>query len=571
MKTEKFDEEFRRKLLGLPAEADPGEVERILSFVNANGPSLPNLGWGKLLLYGGSSLLLLGSLSYNIFQTYRNTNLQSSLDSLTHRPVGRVMSSEVIRHDTVYITQSGPSKALASESVPGIAVETGGYKLGEPSNSNQSDEIGRKRSLVTGNTKYAQSGHEDNSSQPEASSSRSVLRSTTPLAAPAQPVGLTQRRKRSNQIRPEADSLITTSPLTTLDRFLMGTVNPAAQTARISRPAPTEGKGMDNTDPNGGPAAVSRSTTRRVKKGPRIISSFDRTNRLVTNHSSKHNHGTIDSPPTTGFTAINTDHSTLSVSISDVNRQPIIAEPLASLPLRTALKPVAIFLPRRSLTIPKGEFFVKTTRRSWHLTRPRLSVPSAQYRIGAGLTGGSDQVGGALLGEIWLTRRWSVLAGLQLGYNQGFRYRNEQEFNEYQIEDFRQTYASQVPLTSDIQDIKQISLLIQAPIQLAYHYPLGRQWGLRFGIGTNLTLWVRNAVSYNYWENSRSPEHGSSIIRKPTYVLDNLILSTSLERPWKKWLLRAGPFISPQLRPVSYKPEDLSWGANLQVLYRLGK
>ncbi|GAB4043268.1 hypothetical protein GCM10028774_58180 [Spirosoma jeollabukense] len=249
----------------------------------------------------------------------------------------------------------------------------------------------------------------------------------------------------------------------------------------------------------------------------------------------------------------------------------ISIEPLANLQMGAASNQLAIISPSRSLIVPKSELAVKAPRRSWHLAMPSLSVPNAQYRIGAGLTGGSDQVGGALLGEIMVKRHWSVQAGLQLAYNQGFHYRDEQDFNEHQKEDFRQTYASQVPSSSDIEDISQLTLLIQVPIQVAYHYPLGRQWGLRLGLGTELNLWERSTVSYNYRENGRSSEHELSGSKDHIHTVNNLILSTSVERSWKKWLFRAGPFISPQLRPVENKRDELSWGANLQVLYRLGK
>ncbi|GAB4038514.1 hypothetical protein GCM10028809_56930 [Spirosoma gilvum] len=202
---------------------------------------------------------------------------------------------------------------------------------------------------------------------------------------------------------------------------------------------------------------------------------------------------------------------------------------------------------------------------------PSLSVPNAQYRIGTGLTGGSDQAGGALLGEIMLNRHWSVQAGVQLGYSQGFNYRDEQDFNEHQKEDFRETYASQVPSSSTIQDIQQMTFLAQIPIQVAYHYPFGRQWGLRLGLGTDLNLWGRSVVSFDYRENSRSSEHELARSNEHVHAFKNLMLSTTLERSWRKWQFRAGPFISPQLRSVDYKRDDLSWGANLQIFYRLGK
>ncbi|MBN8826603.1 MULTISPECIES: hypothetical protein [unclassified Spirosoma] len=289
------------------------------------------------------------------------------------------------------------------------------------------------------------------------------------------------------------------------------------------------------------------------------------------NHSRRQKQRKIEGPPTTGFTPAIPENPGSSELMSTIDRQLIIAEPLISQQTRTTSNRLAIISPSQSLIVPKSEVSGKAPRRTWHLTMPNLTVPNAQYRIGAGLVGGSDQARGALLGEIMLNRHWSVQTGLQLGYNQGFHYRDEQDFNEHQKVDFRETYASQVPLSSTIQDIQQITLLVQIPFQIAYHYPFGRQWGLRLGLGTELNLWGRSAVSFDYRENSRSSEHELTRSKEHTHTIDNLLLSTALERSWRKWQFRAGPFISPQLRPVDYKRDDLSWGANLQIFYRLGK
>ncbi|MVM30932.1 hypothetical protein GO755_12895 [Spirosoma sp. HMF4905] len=573
MKTDRFDEEFRRKLLGLPAEADPGEVERIQGFVKANQPTLPGFGWGKLLLYGGSSLLLIGSLSYNVIQTYRNTHLQSSIDSLTHQPVVQATPNQGVRHDTVYITRSGSTQEIGAKSVPGTAPETVENEPVEQVNATQLDEIGRKGSVATGDTKSPQSGDEVRSSQPEATSLRPALRSTNKVAT-AESAAPSQRGEKSSQVRTEVDSLAATSPIISSGRLLTEKANPTTRTKRINKPAPAGVEKVEGLSVNDRISSAGRAESRRrnnVKGRQTILPANENSGLLVTDQSHKQNRQTSSNPPTSGFTPVITENANSNASIPEINRQTIPAEPLASLQASTTSTKLAIISPSHSLVVPKNELAVKATRRPWHLTMPNLSVPNAEYRLGVGLMGGSDQAGGALLGEIMLNRHWSVQTGLQLGYKQGFHYRDEQDFNEHQKEDFRQTYAPQLSSSSDIQDINQMTLLVQVPIQVAYHFPLGRQWGIRLGLGTELKLWERSTVSFDYQESSRSSEHELSRSKDHVHTINNLILSTAIERSWKKWQFRAGPFISPQLRSTGNKPDDLSWGANLQVFYRLGK
>ena len=580
MKTERFDEAFRRKLLGLPAEADPGEVERIHGFVNANNPALPSWGWGKLLLYGGSSLLLLGSLSYNVIQTYRNTHLQSSIDSLTQRPVDPVASRNVIRHDTVYITRSGNN--IESTSLPGTSAETPSQKPLKQAHINQTTATRPVGSVAMERSKLSKPGLEVVSNRVEAVSPRSGSKSTKPTTVNTSTVLKQPREGRElyGKVQTETNKSVASLPPVPVS-VARSTEEKERQANGSETPPtsmPTETKlGVGNL-PTGRllpatPASSHRSTTGRQTSSDKrqLVSINERKGLLTTNYSRKRNQRTIYSTPTTEFSPATVENPNSTRSVSVVNRQQITAEPLAILKTGTTSNPLSIISPSRPLIVPKSELSVKATRRWGHLAMPRLSVPNAQYRIGGGLTGSSDQVGGALLGEIMLNRHWSVQTGLQLAYNSGFHYRDEQEFDEHEKENFRQTYASQVPSSSDIEDIKQMSRLVQVPIQVAYHYSLGRHWGLRLGLGTNLTVWTHSTLNYSYRENSRSYEHGSSLIEEPTYFFNNLTLSAAVERSWKKWLFRAGPFISPQLRQVGYKSDDLFWGANVQVLYRMSK
>ena len=569
MKTERFDEEFRRKLLGLPAEADPGEVERIHGFVNANKSALPSWGWGKLLLYGGSSLLLLGSLSYNVIQTYRNTRLQSSFDSLAHRSVVQTMPSEVIRHDTVYITRSKKTEPIVSVTEPVTESKTTGKEPLEQGSSRQSNETRRDGSVAIGNASSPQLSNEARSSPSEANSPRTSLRSTTPVAT-TESAAPNQHTEKSSQVRTEADRVIETSPGISSDRLLTEKTSPISKSERINKPAPTGVERVEGVYLTADLPTTTRSKNRRRHKGQQSFPSSDRHDLLATNQSNKQDKRTASGPSSVGFTTANTESPRSGALISGLNRQPIPVGPLASRQPIPSTQ-LAIISPSRPLIIPIYGLPAKATRQPRHSQMPDLSVPTAQYRIGAGLTGGDDQLGGALLGEVMLNPRWSVQAGLRIGYGQGFHYGDEHDFNEHQHADFRQKYASQVSSSSDIEDIKQVSLLVQAPLQVAYHLPIGRKWNLRLGAGTDLDVWVHSAIRYDYRENSRSSEHALSQTNEPVHVFNNLTLSTAVERSWRKWVFRAGPFISPQLRPVNYKPDDLSWGANLQLLYRIGK
>ena len=515
MKTERFDDEFRRKLLGLPADTDPGEVERVYLHMQTHRPAHPGVGWGKILLFGGMGLLLTASLIYNFIQSYRNTHLQVSLDSLAQK--SRLTQNQ-ITHDTVYVTRLSPKK---------ITIDKPQSEAIKQSNGDESTE----GQLTTSSKR-----------DPELTevASEPVHRINELADKATFPPTLANRRGKA---RAPADSAnIVAKPVPEATTSVEGTVVRAhdertqpwriTRQRHVARPTvtkPVTGVAKNNQFPLSRPHRPLRSET--------VASAED----------------IISTEPVTEF-----------------NRQPI--EQLTSQPLSKAtilnksLVAYRVAVPPTTLTVTKQH------RQRWHLSLPSLSVPNAQYRLGGGLTGGAeDQVGGTVFGEVALNPRWSFQTGVRVLHSQGFHYRNERDFEDHQDEDFHQLYTPQLPLMSDIEDINLSSVIAQVPIQLAYHYPLSKQWRLRLGIGTDLDLWVRSIVSYKYQGTGRSSERGMIAVEPSVHLFNNVTLTPSVEWYRKRWLFRAGPFISPQLRSVSYKPDDLSWGINLQVLYQLGK
>jgi hypothetical protein len=104
MKTEQFDDEFRKKLLGLDPSDE--EVDRIYNYVSSNGNITPHFSWTKILIYGLVASFLIGSLTFNYIQNLTNKKLSSSLDSLKNRITSVELNSTQktsLRVDTVYI------------------------------------------------------------------------------------------------------------------------------------------------------------------------------------------------------------------------------------------------------------------------------------------------------------------------------------------------------------------------------------------------------------------------------------------------------------------------------------
>lgn len=541
MKTDRFDEEFRRKLQDLPVDADKADVERTYAYVRTNNPVMYGIGWSKLLLFGVGGLLLLGSLLYNSIQYVHTTQLQTSLDSLSRQSTSQVVGSGVVQYDTIYITRTEMTGSYSSPTSPD------GYQEAAPESSVKPSAPFSSAPQLVDEVPPGETRVVSRAGQRERGVSIGTVPSKSSLPADAS-VDASQPVERTTPRIESADAVESVASNSSSTNQLSRSVAISPATPPLSE------KKTSVTEPFAGTESTRRwtvTTTRSTSQ--RKDRQANQLGRQV---------GIVPS--------VNNSGSEITAAAI---RPVIIAEPLANRPLIPASGSPGNRLADRSLTVPKTELagVTKATKRPWHLIIPRLSVPKAQYRAGVGLLGGSDQLSGALLGELQINRHWSVQAGIQVSLVDGFHYRDEQDFGKHRNNDFRQTYGVLAPTAADLEDINLRSTLFQLPVQVAYHYPLGRQWGLRFGLGTELTVGARSTVGYDYRENNRSNEYELTVNNGSVNVFNNLTVSTSLERSWKRWYFRAGPFISPQLRPVSYKSDDLLWGGSLQVLYLLGK
>ncbi len=207
-------------------------------------------------------------------------------------------------------------------------------------------------------------------------------------------------------------------------------------------------------------------------------------------------------------------------------------------------------------------------RGPFRLNLPTISLPNPQYFGGVGFMGGNEHLGGSLLGEVRLNRHWSVQTGIRLMALTGFDFHSDEDFKKEDGRDFRNLYAPNVAPGNEIQHIQQIYGLVQIPLTVAYHYPLGRAWGLRLGLGTNLDLLAHSRITFDFERSGRDFEHGLHESNVPVSLFNNATISAGVERQWKRVLFRASPYISPQLKRVSYKDDAFYWGGQVQVLWQ---
>jgi hypothetical protein len=109
MKTEQFDDAFRRKIGGISPPFDDAEIDRINDYVNIN--KTPTF-WGsysKIATYALGTVLVTGIIASILTQHYENKDLRSQLISLQNKIDKSATPSVIMNTDTVYINRNQPS------------------------------------------------------------------------------------------------------------------------------------------------------------------------------------------------------------------------------------------------------------------------------------------------------------------------------------------------------------------------------------------------------------------------------------------------------------------------------
>lgn len=201
--------------------------------------------------------------------------------------------------------------------------------------------------------------------------------------------------------------------------------------------------------------------------------------------------------------------------------------------------------------------------------KKQFQWPDWHYYPGAGFDAGKDAAGASALGEIRLSPKWSVQTGLGWQQITGPGYYTAEQYKQQTGQDFRKLYAPYVAENVDLLNIEHSYQVIQVPVAFAYHYRLHPAWALRFGLGTDLTVYGQQRIHFDYKEDNLSFDQGeyNASFRVPAF--SNLTAQIGIERSWKRFLFRLGPVANWQLRNVAYAKSNFSPGFRLQVLYRI--
>lgn len=200
-----------------------------------------------------------------------------------------------------------------------------------------------------------------------------------------------------------------------------------------------------------------------------------------------------------------------------------------------------------------------------------ISLDNLKYRVGISLNAGSEEIGGSLLSEVLFSKNWSINAGLKILNVGGRSYFTAEQYLFDTKHDFRELYAPFVPLSNDILNIDFQHYLLQVPVGITYRYPLRKDFTLLFSTTTDLNVYGRQIINFDYKEDSRKFDQGNAHDKISTGILNNIEFSAGLEKKLNRMVFQAYPYLSFPFRETSYKREEFVLGAKLRFFVNLSK
>lgn len=483
MKTEQFDDEFRKKLLGFDPSDE--EVDRIYQYVSSNGTRKAHFSWAKFLVYGLAVLLLAGSLRFNYVQNTTNKKLLFSLDSLKTRiTAADVKSSQklAIRVDTLYVTRYIEKSNTAENRQELLYTrQNSDSKIQQPNN----------RFVPGEKAKNTELGQVDSS-------------------------GITPSETGDNGAKSTARNKASTGESNTISGNIPG---------------------------KNGAYRTTRNEDNRISKAV-----YNHENDLLKAAPAIQNH--------LADIGENSNHAE--------SRRPLLTE--LSRIGKIYLSPTSLKLP--DLKTPERLSSASKEKSKYYSESIKSALKKMDYYIGVSLDAGYRQVAGSLLGEVRITPKWSFQTGIRWTEITARSYDTAEQYSLQTGQDFRNLYAPYVPKGVDLLNIEQNYQFVQLPFTIAYHYGIGSDWGLRFGLGSDLSIYSVKDIHFDYRENSQSfnkGEYNSKLAVKP---FNDITINLGLERRTNKFLFRVSPFVSPQIRKTEFSNGNLLWGARAQVLYK---
>ena len=520
MKTDQFDDAFRRKVEELHPSTYPEEVARIAGYVRQN---LPLSFWQKFgtgITYSVTAATITALLSTLFYQNYVNKTLLKQVAVLNQK-VEKLATVVAQKTDTVVVFKYKNADGVSQDNVrqTSLIIEKATTALRTKNTFENKPTVQSVAPLI-------------------ASANEKTAKTTAGIANVKRP-----RNNYTNDVAKESENKIPASKNETVD---------------------LEDKNLayEAKEPSSGLA--------------RDIGS--QKNKTLTSKSNN----SKDIDLRTGGRQTKTE--TLEYVDAGAEPQPnnaILLSALLPKPLHldSTFRPVSHDLPATgfknfavSTNAPQA-----TPRERLKINWPDVSLKNLRFGVGLGSSVAQNQLGAGLLTEILVSNRWSITTGLGAATSGKQEFDDEDQFKQRTKEDFkdRSRDPQNNPPNFRIRDIRASERLVVLPLYVNYRIPLKNDFTFMVSTGSDFHLSSTRSTSFRRQEFGPAvprPNQNDSFVEKlPNRFFTNLVFMVGIEKRWKNISLQLNPSLKFQVKNVSHQHQSPTMGLQLRAFYRIGK
>ncbi|CAH0994660.1 hypothetical protein EMA8858_00772 [Emticicia aquatica] len=514
MKTDKFDEEFRRKVESFHPPFRDDEIDRIQGYVNQHIPLSIWQRFGHVFTYSVATAIIVSLLITTLYQANENKTLLNKISSLNKQLEQKqviVTTSNKInmpvtieKTDTIYVLKHIKKEVEVASISNNFSVEMTDIASTDEANLVSIEEKSSKNILPNSKRVFA-----DKNASPD-----------TKLKTETRSLNLIENERKEKL---SLNSLNNTKNKKYND--LKNNNRNVEKTVRTSK------------------ASKNDVTTADVFKN-----GIENSNQTVIVSESQSN-------------------KTLELGTSE-NSKVLIISDLKSKGFGLFDLKYLFDLSNRKINLPQVSSLPKS-RSSFKFSS--ISAPNLKYRVGLGGNVDNSQIGSSILTDILFAKRWSLTTGVNVSFLGFEHFGDEDDFKRKTDKDFREQHTVNVPIGNSIENIEAHQVLFRVPIYLNYRLPFQKNYTGLFATGTDLDFNLKQFTSYSHRNFAIDDEHEGLIEKIPVIPFNNWMISTGIEKRWNQFSLQMSPYFAYQIKQVSYRKNDFTFGLKLNGFYRISR
>jgi hypothetical protein len=212
-------------------------------------------------------------------------------------------------------------------------------------------------------------------------------------------------------------------------------------------------------------------------------------------------------------------------------------------------------------------FFAASEGTAQEALQPKgLSEKNWHFQIGLGLEEGNKKTAINISGTVAL-KRWSLNTGLTIANISNGHFKDEKSFNQNTGLDFRSVYFDGEKDTLSSINISYMNTLFQIPFVVSYNLLLPNDYTFSMGLGTDIDIYVNQRTNFEQPVKNSTTIYQQEDQKLQVVPFNNITITSGIEKKWNAFSIQLLPYISPQIKHVSYKKEDLYMGFKLRAFY----